>query len=86
MNRIQKSNEVSSPPTTSAAIPSAVPQAQRVLAQPSVSTIHQCQSPTNYLQGLDGKPIIAAPVFTKQLLWRVFKAAAALAPAASAVI
>ncbi|XP_032986952.1 myopalladin isoform X2 [Rhinolophus ferrumequinum] len=67
MNRIQKSNEVSSPPTTSAAIPSAVPQAQRVLAQPSVSTIHQCQSPTNYLQGLDGKPIIAAPVFTKML-------------------
>lgn len=26
---------------------------------------YQCQSPTNYLQGLDGKPIIAAPVFTK---------------------
>ncbi|XP_074195610.1 myopalladin isoform X2 [Rhinolophus sinicus] len=67
MNRIQKSNAVSSPPTTSAAIPSAVPQAQHVLAQPSVSTIHQCQSPTNYLQGLDGKPIIAAPVFTKML-------------------
>ncbi|KAB0399557.1 hypothetical protein E2I00_005438, partial [Balaenoptera physalus] len=67
MNRIQKPNEVSSPPTTSAAIPSAVPQAQRVVAQPSVSTIQQCQSPTNYLQGLDGKPIIAAPVFTKML-------------------
>ncbi|NXU57894.1 MYPN protein, partial [Turnix velox] len=27
----------------------------------------QAQSPTNYLQGLDGKPIIAAPVFTKML-------------------
>uniref|UniRef100_A0A8C0D9D8 Myopalladin n=1 Tax=Balaenoptera musculus TaxID=9771 RepID=A0A8C0D9D8_BALMU len=67
MNRIQKPNEVSSPPTTSAAIPSAVPQAQHVVAQPSVSTIQQCQSPTNYLQGLDGKPIIAAPVFTKML-------------------
>uniref|UniRef100_A0A672UBZ9 Myopalladin n=1 Tax=Strigops habroptila TaxID=2489341 RepID=A0A672UBZ9_STRHB len=25
------------------------------------------QSPTNYLQGLDGRPIIAAPVFTKML-------------------
>uniref|UniRef100_A0A8C6FY12 Myopalladin n=1 Tax=Moschus moschiferus TaxID=68415 RepID=A0A8C6FY12_MOSMO len=67
MNRIQKPNEVSSPPTTSAAIPSAVPQTQHVVAQPRVSTIQQCQSPTNYLQGLDGKPIIAAPVFTKML-------------------
>uniref|UniRef100_A0A7M4EFT1 Myopalladin n=1 Tax=Crocodylus porosus TaxID=8502 RepID=A0A7M4EFT1_CROPO len=27
----------------------------------------QVQSPTNYLQGLDGRPIIAAPVFTKML-------------------
>ncbi|KAJ8794956.1 hypothetical protein J1605_018543 [Eschrichtius robustus] len=43
MNRIQKPNEVSSPPTTSAAIPSAVPQAQHVVAQPSVSTIQQVQ-------------------------------------------
>ncbi|XP_003783665.1 myopalladin isoform X1 [Otolemur garnettii] len=65
MNRIQKPPEVSSPPTTSAAIPAAVPQP--LVAQPSVSTIQQCQSPTNYLQGLDGKPIIAAPVFTKML-------------------
>ncbi|KAF6110259.1 myopalladin [Phyllostomus discolor] len=67
MNRVQKPNEVSSPPTTSAAIPSAAPQAQHVVAQPSVSIIQQCRSPTNYLQGLDGKPIIAAPVFTKML-------------------
>ncbi|KAI4555533.1 hypothetical protein MJG53_019223 [Ovis ammon polii x Ovis aries] len=67
MNRIQKPNEVPSPPTTSAAIPSAVPQTQHAVAQPRVSTIQQCQSPTNYLQGLDGKPIIAAPVFTKML-------------------
>ncbi|XP_036779850.2 myopalladin isoform X2 [Manis pentadactyla] len=67
MNRIQKANETSSPPTTSAAIPSVVPQAQHVVAKPRVSTIQQCQSPTNYLQGLDGKPIIAAPVFTKML-------------------
>uniref|UniRef100_A0A8B9FNK6 Myopalladin n=1 Tax=Amazona collaria TaxID=241587 RepID=A0A8B9FNK6_9PSIT len=27
----------------------------------------QAQSPTSYLQGLDGRPIIAAPVFTKML-------------------
>ncbi|XP_025706024.2 myopalladin [Callorhinus ursinus] len=67
MNRIQKPKEVSSTPTTSATIPSAAPQAQHVVAQPRVSTIQQCQSPTNYLQGLDGKPIIAAPVFTKML-------------------
>ncbi|XP_060225412.1 myopalladin [Meriones unguiculatus] len=66
MNRIQKPNEVSSPPTTSAAIPPAA-QAQPSATQPRVSTIQQCQSPTNYLQGLDGKPIIAAPVFTKML-------------------
>ncbi|XP_062957826.1 myopalladin isoform X2 [Cynocephalus volans] len=62
MKRIQKPNAVSSPPTTSAAIPPAGTQ-----AQPVVSMIQQCQSPTNYLQGLDGKPIIAAPVFTKML-------------------
>uniref|UniRef100_A0A8C8Z9Z1 Myopalladin n=1 Tax=Prolemur simus TaxID=1328070 RepID=A0A8C8Z9Z1_PROSS len=63
----KKPTEMSSPPTTSAAIPPAVPQAQPLVAQPRVSTIQQCQSPTNYLQGLDGKPIIAAPVFTKML-------------------
>ncbi|KAJ6661582.1 hypothetical protein lerEdw1_013821 [Lerista edwardsae] len=34
-------------------------------SQPSV--VLPSQSPTNYLQGLDGRPIIAAPVFTKML-------------------
>ncbi|XP_077206905.1 myopalladin isoform X2 [Paroedura picta] len=29
--------------------------------------VRHSQSPTNYLQGLDGRPIIAAPVFTKML-------------------
>ncbi|XP_029140099.1 myopalladin [Protobothrops mucrosquamatus] len=29
--------------------------------------VYQNQSPTNYLQGLDGRPLIAAPVFTKML-------------------
>ncbi|XP_051009118.1 myopalladin [Acomys russatus] len=66
MNRIQKPNEVASASTTSAAIPPAA-RAQPSVAQPRVSTVQQCQSPTNYLQGLDGKPIIAAPVFTKML-------------------
>ncbi|OCT70083.1 myopalladin isoform X2 [Xenopus laevis] len=33
--------------------------------QPTV--IQQCQSPSTYLQGLDGRPLIAAPVFTKSL-------------------
>uniref|UniRef100_A0A8C0JGD5 Myopalladin n=1 Tax=Chelonoidis abingdonii TaxID=106734 RepID=A0A8C0JGD5_CHEAB len=39
-----------------------------------ISKLHHCmspnlqsQSPTNYLQGLDGRPLIAAPVFTKML-------------------
>ncbi|KAM9063670.1 myopalladin isoform X1 [Sarcophilus harrisii] len=67
MNRVQKSNEVSSPPTNSAVIPQEGADTQPRVVQHNVSTIHQCQSPTNYLQGLDGKPIIAAPVFTKML-------------------
>nr|XP_044993728.1 myopalladin [Jaculus jaculus] len=67
MNRVQKPNEVPPPPTTSAASPPAVPHTQRLAAEPRVSTIQQCQSPADYLQGLDGKPIIAAPVFTKML-------------------
>ncbi|KAM4636377.1 myopalladin isoform 1-T2 [Discoglossus pictus] len=32
-----------------------------------LSMIQQSQSPTTYLQGLDGRPLIAAPVFTKTL-------------------
>uniref|UniRef100_A0A8C9NEG1 Myopalladin n=1 Tax=Serinus canaria TaxID=9135 RepID=A0A8C9NEG1_SERCA len=34
---------------------------------PSQPASPTAQSPTNYLQGLDGRPIIAAPVFTKML-------------------
>ncbi|XP_043843867.1 myopalladin [Dromiciops gliroides] len=67
MNRVQKPNEVPSPPTNSAVIPQEGAESQPRVVQPNVSTIQQCQSPTNYLQGLDGKPIIAAPVFTKML-------------------
>ncbi|XP_078079800.1 myopalladin isoform X4 [Mustelus asterias] len=32
-----------------------------------VRPVHQIQSPTNLLQGLDGLPLMAAPVFTKPL-------------------
>ncbi|XP_060050675.1 myopalladin isoform X2 [Erinaceus europaeus] len=67
MNRFQKPKEMPPPLATSAVIPSAAPQAQNVAVQPTVSTLQQSQSPTNYLQSLDGKPIIAAPVFTKML-------------------
>ncbi|XP_071294426.1 myopalladin isoform X2 [Agelaius tricolor] len=35
--------------------------------QPVSVLVQTAQSPTNYLQGLDGRPIIAAPVFTKML-------------------
>uniref|UniRef100_A0A5F8GQ88 Myopalladin n=1 Tax=Monodelphis domestica TaxID=13616 RepID=A0A5F8GQ88_MONDO len=67
MNRVQKPSETSSPPLNSAIIPQEAAEAQPSVVQPLLSTIQQCQSPTNYLQGLDGKPIIAAPVFTKML-------------------
>ncbi|XP_054995129.1 myopalladin [Sorex araneus] len=67
MNRIQKPKAAAASPPVSAAIPSAVPHTQHMEVRPRVTTLQQCQSPTNYLQGLDGKPIIAAPVFTKML-------------------
>ncbi|XP_009993154.1 PREDICTED: myopalladin isoform X2 [Chaetura pelagica] len=47
--------------------PSATAQPVSVPVQPVSTGINQAQSPTNYLQGLDGRPIIAAPVFTKML-------------------
>ncbi|OPJ84715.1 myopalladin isoform A [Patagioenas fasciata monilis] len=37
------------------------------MVQPVSTPVNEAQSPTNYLQGLDGRPIIAAPVFTKML-------------------
>ncbi|XP_075466995.1 myopalladin isoform X2 [Ascaphus truei] len=58
----------------SATVASANPESlQEMNPPPSVIqnvipiTIQQSQSPTTYLQGLDGKPLIAAPVFTKTL-------------------
>ncbi|XP_058697672.1 myopalladin isoform X2 [Poecile atricapillus] len=47
--------------------PSAVAQPGSVPVQTVSTPVNQAQSPTNYLQGLDGRPIIAAPVFTKML-------------------
>ncbi|KAJ7415986.1 hypothetical protein WISP_74969 [Willisornis vidua] len=47
--------------------PSAVPQPVSVPVHTVPTPANQTQSPTNYLQGLDGRPIIAAPVFTKML-------------------
>nr|XP_021384716.1 myopalladin isoform X2 [Lonchura striata domestica] len=47
--------------------PSAEVQPVSVLVQTVSTPATQAQSPTNYLQGLDGRPIIAAPVFTKML-------------------
>nr|XP_033797641.1 myopalladin isoform X2 [Geotrypetes seraphini]XP_033797642.1 myopalladin isoform X2 [Geotrypetes seraphini]XP_033797643.1 myopalladin isoform X2 [Geotrypetes seraphini]XP_033797644.1 myopalladin isoform X2 [Geotrypetes seraphini]XP_033797645.1 myopalladin isoform X2 [Geotrypetes seraphini] len=45
-----------------------VTQGQSAVAQQaSPSSPQQNQSTANYLQGLDGRPIIAAPVFTKML-------------------
>ncbi|XP_041283212.1 myopalladin [Onychostruthus taczanowskii] len=51
---------------TSKAAP-AEAQPVSVLVQTVSTPVNQAQSPTNYLQGLDGRPIIAAPVFTKML-------------------
>ncbi|XP_049620513.1 myopalladin [Suncus etruscus] len=67
MNRVQKQKTTLPPATAPAAGAPALPQAQFTEWQPRTLTAQQCQSPTNYLQGLDGTPIIAAPVFTKML-------------------
>ncbi|XP_070608279.1 myopalladin [Erythrolamprus reginae] len=42
-------------------------QPQPLMKYPVSVPVYQNQSPTNYLQGLDGRPLIAAPVFTKML-------------------
>ncbi|XP_017681528.1 PREDICTED: myopalladin [Lepidothrix coronata] len=47
--------------------PPAVFQPVSVPVQTVPTSVNPAQSPTNYLQGLDGRPIIAAPVFTKML-------------------
>ncbi|XP_051883730.1 myopalladin [Pristis pectinata] len=57
----------SSPPHNPPNIHSEFHQLHCPGVQPPVQRIQQLQSPTNFLQGLDGLPLMAAPVFTKPL-------------------
>ncbi|XP_077678968.1 myopalladin [Eretmochelys imbricata] len=67
MDQVQKPTDVSlnapSPATNSTTTHQETPKVPSTVGQP----VYQSQSPTNYLQGLDGRPLIAAPVFTKML-------------------
>uniref|UniRef100_A0A8C4WC67 Myopalladin n=1 Tax=Gopherus evgoodei TaxID=1825980 RepID=A0A8C4WC67_9SAUR len=67
INLFQKSTDVSlnasSPATNTTITHQETPKVPSTVGQP----VYQSQSPTNYLQGLDGRPLIAAPVFTKML-------------------
>ncbi|XP_071419465.1 myopalladin isoform X2 [Pithys albifrons albifrons] len=56
-----------SPAVRAAAKHQETSRAPPAVPQPASVPVHITQSPTNYLQGLDGRPIIAAPVFTKML-------------------
>ncbi|XP_008113384.1 myopalladin isoform X2 [Anolis carolinensis] len=60
------SSDVPPPPVNTIVSHQESPKPQPSIIQPVSIPVH-CQSPTNYLQGLDGRPIIAAPVFTKML-------------------
>uniref|UniRef100_A0A674IM18 Myopalladin n=1 Tax=Terrapene triunguis TaxID=2587831 RepID=A0A674IM18_9SAUR len=66
-NLFQKPTDVSlnapSPATNTTTTHQETPKVPSTVGQP----VYQSQSPTNYLQGLDGRPLIAAPVFTKML-------------------
>ncbi|XP_029465550.1 myopalladin isoform X5 [Rhinatrema bivittatum] len=58
----------SSLPSSTSTIHQDSHQVQPTVGQHStLASLEQSQNPTNYLQGLDGRPIIAAPVFTKML-------------------
>ncbi|XP_044276378.1 myopalladin isoform X2 [Varanus komodoensis] len=61
-NRTKISSNVQPSPVTTTVTHQEAPK-----PQPVSIPVHHSQSPTNYLQGLDGRPIIAAPVFTKML-------------------
>ncbi|XP_067408719.1 myopalladin isoform X2 [Emydura macquarii macquarii] len=67
MDQAQKPTDISlnapSPATNTTTIHQEIPKVPSTVGQ----SVHQSQSPTNYLQGLDGRPLIAAPVFTKML-------------------
>nr|XP_060624896.1 myopalladin [Anolis sagrei ordinatus] len=60
------SSDVPPPPADTVVTQQEPPKPQPSMIHPVSIPVH-CQSPTNYLQGLDGRPIIAAPVFTKML-------------------
>ncbi|XP_010225910.1 PREDICTED: myopalladin [Tinamus guttatus] len=61
------SSNAASPAAKAAAKHPETPKAPSAAAQAASAPANQAQSPANYLQGLDGRPIIAAPVFTKML-------------------
>ncbi|XP_032651155.1 myopalladin isoform X3 [Chelonoidis abingdonii] len=67
MDQVQKPTDVSlnapSPATNTTTTHQETSKVPSTVGQP----VYQSQSPTNYLQGLDGRPLIAAPVFTKML-------------------
>ncbi|XP_043375259.1 myopalladin [Dermochelys coriacea] len=67
MDQVQKPTDVSlsapSPAINTTTTHQETPKVPSTVGQP----VYQSQSPTNYLQGLDGRPLIAAPVFTKML-------------------
>ncbi|XP_072851296.2 myopalladin isoform X2 [Pogona vitticeps] len=66
-NRLKASSNVPPPPVNTTVTHQEEPKPQPAVIHPvSIPVLHS-QSPTNYLQGLDGRPIIAAPVFTKTL-------------------
>uniref|UniRef100_A0A803XPE3 Myopalladin n=1 Tax=Meleagris gallopavo TaxID=9103 RepID=A0A803XPE3_MELGA len=56
--------KVAPPATRAATKPQETSNAPSTAVQPASVP---AESPTNYLQGLDGRPIVAAPVFTKML-------------------
>ncbi|XP_061491148.1 myopalladin isoform X2 [Rhineura floridana] len=70
-NRSKISSKVPPPPPPPAppvnATHQEAPKTPPSMVHPVSIPVHHSQSPTNYLQGLDGRPIIAAPVFTKML-------------------
>ncbi|XP_062989129.1 myopalladin isoform X2 [Elgaria multicarinata webbii] len=66
-NRTKMSSNVPPPPVNATVTHQEAAKPQPSMIHPVSIPVHHSQSPTNYLQGLDGRPIIAAPVFTKML-------------------
>ncbi|XP_059509153.1 myopalladin isoform X2 [Stegostoma tigrinum] len=71
MTRVQDKIDItvatSPPPSNPATVQSEFHQSQPTVKQAPVRPLQQIQSPTSLLQGLDGLPLMAAPVFTKPL-------------------